>query len=327
MNNILSQKVKQLLALVVVCLVFAVGVRLGTIFINAHTMNISSEGGIRDSFFTLFLIFAVLCFFLAIAAFISSIKFTEAAKTAKQQLAMENISLAQLNHMKMELMTTISHEARTPLAVIASYSGFIAMELKNKEGNSGIIDDLDAIVEEAKRVADLIDSMKQIILSTDFTLKKRTNLDLSQIIRQLTSLYRHLFEQSGIQLETVVEAGLIVFANGEELKQVLFNLLQNARNHTEKGKVSITAKQENNEVVVVISDTGIGIAPQLLPHLFKRGVSGTGCGMGIGLAVCKEVIDNHHGRITIESQLIGANQGTRVRVSLPAVKEEKGYGS
>lgn len=333
MSHILSQKVKLLFALVAVCLAFAVGIGLGTIFMSNNPVDIKGKGGIWDlhigdvSLFMLFLISVFLYLCLTVAVLISNIKTIETAKAAKKRLVMENIFLAQLNQMKTELMTTISHETRTPLAVIASYSGFVAMELKNKKGNEEITDDLDVIVEEAKRVANLIDSMKQVILSKDGTSKKRMNLDFGEIIRQLTGLYHHLFEQSGIKLEIVVEDGLVVFGSAEELKQVLFNLLQNARNHTEKGKVSVTAKREANDVVVIVSDTGTGIAPELLPYLFERGVSTTEFGMGIGLALCKEVIDDHNGKITIESQLRGINQGTRVRFTLPVVREENGNGS
>jgi len=259
------------------------------------------------------------CFCIAAAVFISNRKTAKAAEIAEQQLAVEVKSLAQLNQMKTELMTTISHEVRTPLAVLASYSGLVAMELKNKEGNEQTIANLDKIVDEAKRVANLIDSMNKLTLNKE-KLEKRVNLDLSELIEQTAGLYHHIFERSNIKMDLALDAGLFVFASPEELTQVLFNLLQNARNHTEQGEVSIMAKKENDHVVITVSDTGRGIPSELFPNLFERGVSGTKVGMGIGLAICKEVIDDHNGTITVESDLIGINKGTRVIFTLPIIQ-------
>jgi len=256
-------------------------------------------------FNTLFLsIMAYVYFLFCLAAtvFISNIKDIESIKTAEQQLVAEVTSQARMSQLKTELMDTISHEARTPLAVLASYSGLVAMELKNKSGYERTVADLEKIVEEAKRVAGLIDGMNKFALHKS-DVEKRTRLNLSELIEQTTELYRRIFERNNIELDLKMEDKLLAFASPEELTQVLFNLLQNAKNHTEQGKVSVIAKKENDSIVVVVSDTGTGIPSEMLPYLFERGVSGTKFGMGIGLSVCKEIIESLNGGITIETKL------------------------
>ena len=263
------------------------------------------------------------CFCMLAAVLISNKKATDAIKQAEQELALEVATLAQLNRMKIELMATLSHEARTPLAVLASYSGLVAMELKNSEGNDQMIANLDKIVAESKRVANLIDSMNKIVLNEGCIEEKR-KVDLSELIEQAAKLYCHMFEQEGIELKLDLDDKLFTCANAEKLNQVLFNLFQNAKEHTEKGQVSIHAMVENDAVVVEIADTGTGIPSDLLPFVFERGVSGSEFGSGIGLAVCKEIIDEHEGTIRIDSEVTGIRKGTKVTFALPIVKDEDG---
>jgi signal transduction histidine kinase len=245
----------------------------------------------------------------------------ETRKMREQQLAVEIESLAHIDKMKTELMETISHETRTPLAVLASYSGLIAMQLKRQGLGEKFTGSLDKIVSEAKRIAELIGSLQLVTLS-EKAVEKRLYLDLSNLITQTGSLYQHIFERRGVKMEIVAEKNLRVFGSPEELTQVLFNLLQNANNHTEEGKVTITGevKEVGGEpmVMVKISDTGSGIEAKLMSDIYNRGVFGSSGGKGIGLAVCKKIIDAHDGTISIESE---EQKGTTVCISLPFSKE------
>lgn len=265
------------------------------------------------------------CFCIGTAVFISNTKDMDATKAVEYQLAAEVNSLIKLNQTKSDLMENISHEARTPLAVLASYSGLVAMELKNRDENEQIVANLDKIVEEAKRVANLIESMNKFTFAMEKH-KTRVDMDLGEMIKQTADLYHHIYKRNGIAMHLTIDDGLWVFANPEELTQVLFNLLQNVKNHGKGTMVSIIAAKDSdaNNVVVAIGDTGTGVAPELLPHLFERGVSGTTFGKGIGLAICKDVMDAHDGTITIESEV---GKGTTVVLTLPAVNKEDKDGS
>ncbi|MCL2577659.1 MAG: HAMP domain-containing histidine kinase [Defluviitaleaceae bacterium] len=78
-----------------------------------------------------------------------------------------------------------------------------------------------------------------------------------------------------------------VYVNAEELTQVIFNLLQNAKNHTANGNVTIKLSVDDNTLKIIVSDTGSGIAPELLPYVFERGSHGNEGGTGLGLAICR----------------------------------------
>ena len=102
--------------------------------------------------------------------------------------------------MKTELMATISHEARTPLAVLSSYAGLVATQIKTKGTDEQTDADLDKIIFEAKRVADLIESMKRFVMADMENTGKsespqKAKLNLSDLVKQTTGLYRYMFEE------------------------------------------------------------------------------------------------------------------------------------
>jgi signal transduction histidine kinase len=98
------------------------------------------------------------------------------------------------------------------------------------------------------------------------------------------------------------------------MSQVFTNLLHNAGTYTENGTITITAERKGNEIAVTIKDTGTGIKPEILPHVFERGVS-TG-GTGFGLYLCKTVVESHGGNIRIDSPADNG-LGTAVTYVLP----------
>ncbi|MFT3982899.1 MAG: sensor histidine kinase [Lachnospiraceae bacterium] len=264
------------------------------------------------------MVFFVFCYALALSVeYAQTERAMRDAQEKRQQLATENAALDRVNRLKTELMSTISHEARTPLAVLASYAGLVSMELKEKGADVQTTADLDKIAFEAKRVAGLIDSMKQLTLRSEKT-ARRVGLDFSEIISQTAGLYRHILERSGVALHLRIEEDLPpVYGSPEELTQVVFNLLQNAKNYTLSGEVIISAGRDGAFLSACVTDTGSGIAPELLPHVFERGVSG-GNGSGLGLAICKEIVGDHGGSIEVTSE---QGKGTTVLFTLPLYKE------
>ncbi len=232
----------------------------------------------------------------------------------KKRLAVENAALERMNKLKTDLMITISHEARTPLAVLASYAGLVSMELRNKNADTQMASDLDKIAFEAKRVAGLIQSMKIMTLNAEHT-KERITLNLGELISQTVHLYEPILERQEVRVILDIDSELpTIIGNPDELTQVLFNLLQNAKNHTKHGEVNISVKSDDEKVIVIIADTGQGIDPELLPHVFQRGVSTTTEGSGLGLAICQELIKAHNGEIHIESNY---GEGTIVTITIP----------
>jgi len=239
----------------------------------------------------------------------------ERSKYEMQCLAADNAALERVNRLRAEMVATISHEARTPLAVLSGYASLVALEMQEKNTDPKTVADLDKIAYEAKRVANLIDHMKNLPLRKDRAARK-TRLDLAALIEQTARLYRHILERIGVSLVTDTPGDLPpAFGNPDELTQVLFNLLQNAKNHTANGdEVVIKARNETGRLTVIVADTGKGIAPELLPLVFERGIQGDGEGMGIGLSVCREIVEAQGGTIGVESE---PGKGTSVTFTLP----------
>lgn len=147
----------------------------------------------------------------------------------------------------------------------------------------------------------------------------RTRLSLPELINSAARLYTPILERKGATLAIRVPGDLPdVYACAGEITQVLFNLLQNTRNHIEKGGAAITVTAGDRFISVVVSDTGSGIAPELLPRVFERNVSGDDNSSGLGLSICKEIIEAHGGTIEIESVPV---KGTIVRFTLPVWRE------
>jgi signal transduction histidine kinase len=113
----------------------------------------------------------------------------------------------------------------------------------------------------------------------------------------------------------------LVYGNDREFTQVIFNVLRNADTHTENGVVTICAELEEGLVRVAVSDTGTGIAPELLPHVFERGVHGDKGGSGFGLAICQDIISAFDGKIWTESD---GHSGTRAVFTLQPHAEAGG---
>jgi two-component system phosphate regulon sensor histidine kinase PhoR len=127
-------------------------------------------------------------------------------------------------------------------------------------------------------------------------------------------------QQSDISIELDVATDLpLPYVDASRIEQVLLNLLQNALNFTPSGgSVTLTAAPEDDHIVVRVQDTGIGIAPDDLPHIFERFYKAdrarSSGGTGLGLAIAKHLVERHGGRIWAESQ---PGQGTTVSFMLP----------
>jgi signal transduction histidine kinase len=137
-------------------------------------------------------------------------------------------------------------------------------------------------------------------------------------------------ENRGNRLSLDISEGLTVLGDADGLAQVLINLISNANEHTEKGEIRVSVSRDRESVLVSVSDTGEGIMPEALPGIFGRRARRGGHekrarqaknfplsgGGGIGLSICREIVERHGGTIGIESE---PGKGTKVFFRLPAV--------
>ena len=263
--------------------------------------------------------YAVMAFsmFQIVAMFLGTMREVSAAHEREHILAAENAALDRANRLKTDLMHTVGHELRTPLAVMMGYAQLVSMEMKTQGATNQTIRDLNAIADEARRLSVIVDEMQEVSLSRTFK-KGNEKVSVEAVIRQIARLYAPILERKHTSLNLNIQSGLpFVKGSADELTQVLFNLLSNAGAHTDNGEVCINAKFANNEIELIVSDTGTGIPSDLLPHIFENGVSGREGGTGLGLHICEAIIQNHGGHIHIQS---AEGTGTTATFLLPAVK-------
>jgi signal transduction histidine kinase len=231
----------------------------------------------------------------------------------QERIDEQNAVLEQANRMKSEFLANASHEMRTPLTV-ASVNVQTVMEITDDSEAEEL---LRSAQSEIMRLSRMVGGMLTLASMSENT--ERQKLDYSSLLRSGVEMLRLSLGRRGNVLETEIEPGLITFGNADLLAQMLTNILQNADNHTENGTATVRAARQGNEITASVSDTGTGVPPELLPHVFERGV--TDGGTGYGLFLCKTVAESHGGRIWIESK---PGAGATVSYSLPVYQGQRG---
>jgi signal transduction histidine kinase len=182
------------------------------------------------------------------------------------------------------------------------------------------ISNLDAIAAEAKRMTEMMSEMRQLALAKEYT-KDRRAVDIGEAIKQVAGLYTRILNKQSTKLILQIADGLPpVYGNYDEVKQIVFNLLQNSDNHTENGTVTIRAELSQEHIKVTVSDTGTGISPELLPRVFERGIHGEDGGSGYGLAISRDIVTAYGGEIWIEGS---SESGTDVIFTLLSYPHER----
>ncbi len=234
-------------------------------------------------------------------------------KKQQKKLDQQNILLAESNRTKTEFLSNTSHEMRTPLTVVSVNIQMVMGMLKRAEqlGDDSEVRELLADAqEEIMRLSRMVAGMLSINSLSENDDRAKTDFEL--LLRSVGDILRLVFAQKSNQIEIVSQGDLQVFCNADLVSQVIINLAQNANKHTENDTITLRAAMKEGHVHVQISDNGSGISPELLPNVFKRGV--TKGGTGFGLYLCKMVIESHGGNIWIESE---QEVGTTVHFTLP----------
>jgi two-component system phosphate regulon sensor histidine kinase PhoR len=224
-----------------------------------------------------------------------------------------------LQTMRREMVGNISHEFRTPLAAIKA----MVETLRDVA-----VDDREAARDFLSRIEVEVDRMTQLVaelteLSRIETGKAELELepmDISGLVEEAVAQLRPQAERQKLALETSLASGLpSVTVDKERVRQVMVNLIHNAiKFNRPGGNIRITTKSSGEAVSIEVTDTGIGIAREDLPHIFERFYKGdksrAGQGSGIGLAIAKHVVESHCGNIQVESE---EGKGTTFTINLP----------
>jgi len=231
----------------------------------------------------------------------------------QKKLDEQNAILAEANRAKTEFLANMSHEMRTPLTVMSVSVQTVTRMLEDMgtatqepETKKLLVNTQSEIMRLSRMVGGMLD-IASMSGSAD-----RTAVDLSALLRSGAEMLRLSLDKRGNKLQTDIKDELKIFGNADLLTQVITNLLQNANTYTENGIITLSTKRDGGEITVTVNNTGSGIDSELLPHVFERGTT-TG-GTGIGLYLCKTIVESHGGNIWIESEL---NKGATVYYTLP----------
>jgi len=216
-----------------------------------------------------------------------------------------------------EFLASVTHELRTPLHLIQGYLEAIQDEVIPKDQQEEYID---LVLEEAKRLARLVQNLQEINWLERGQNPQPIAIDLEDFMLDIDQRFQGRAQELGVNLEVSKGSGQLC-ANPDQLLQVFINLLDNALSHTPRGKtVRFFMVEEKIEVRLVVQDEGEGIPKEALPYIFDRffrvnkARSRKDGGMGLGLAIVRQIVEAHGGNVRVESDI---GKGTTFWICLP----------
>jgi heavy metal sensor kinase len=213
-----------------------------------------------------------------------------------------------------------AHELRTPLAILRNEAEVALRVPRDSEQYRDCLEDM---LEEIDHLSNLSEALLFLFRGdAGLGASRREPLEIDEVIEEIAEHVRVVATEHQQELTVAASSPCTVLGNPEQLRRLLFNLLDNAIKFTPPGgRIVVRAAGGSGEAVrLVVSDTGIGIAPEHLPRVFDRfyrvdsARSRRSGGNGLGLSICRSIVEAHHGTIELESE---PGRGTSVIVTLP----------
>lgn len=239
----------------------------------------------------------------------------------KAELAAAKDQLEKLNHFKTHLLALTSHQMKTPLGVIRGYTTLL------REGSYGelpgpVMEVIAKIEFATEDLVTLIDNVIDLRKVEEGRIEyQMEHLDFVKVARQAAEELGHIATSKGLNLSfEAPETEIPVYGDEQKLRHVIQNLIDNAVKYTEKGFVRVKVEEKDNNVVLSVADSGIGIPSGVMPFLFeefvrdervKKEIRGT----GIGLSIAKAFTEAHKGKVWVESA--GEGKGSTFYMSIP----------
>lgn len=269
----------------------------------------------------IFIAFLVLVVLFGIIVFIQLLRGSKNKKLVNDELKKFNLRLGEINKTKDKFLSIIAHDLRGPYQTTLGLSQFISDDFANleKEELEGSIKSLNASLKNQYNLLnDLLHWAE--LQSANFSLETE-KIILSDSVNSVTSLLELTAKKKKIKLFNNVNEECYANADKNMLHLVLRNLLSNSIKFTpENGSVKVSAERSNGNIKICVEDTGIGIPKDEYEKLFKldfhyskKGTSNEE-GSGLGLILCKEIVEKHKGNIWVESEI---NKGTKFFFTLP----------
>ena len=227
-------------------------------------------------------------------------------------------SLERHERWRRELMADVSHELRTPLAVLRGEIEALQDGLRPLDQAA-----LSSLAHEVAHLSGLINDLYELSLADAGALTYHMDtVDLSAVVIQAVDAVRDRFDRHGLTLDVQVAPGLTMQGDVRRLSQLVGNLLENSLRYTDSpGRVRVRAVRRDGELLLEVADTAPGVGPEHLPRLFERlyraeaSRSRQHGGAGLGLAICRHIVQAHDGRISASASDLG---GLSIQAVWPA---------
>ncbi len=256
------------------------------------------------------------------------------------QLEIANQRLQELDQLKSNFLSTVSHELRTPLTSVLGFARIISKRFhktflpnldqtqkKVKRDVKRMEEEVNIIINEGERLTRLINDLLDLakIESGKFDWKME-EVSLHEIVQNGVYATSALSQQKGLEVRIVTDRkDFLVLGDRDKLTQVVTNLLSNAIKFTDEGGITCSFEQEETTIEVKIKDSGMGIAPEDLGKVFEKfkqvgdTLTDRPKGTGLGLPICKEIIEQHGGTVWVESEL---GKGSSFIFTIPSLKTQ-----
>jgi len=240
----------------------------------------------------------------------------------KSELEVLNLRLTEAKATQDRLYSIIAHDLRNPLQFLLFTSDVLHCDYENLE-ESAIRNYIGKVFKTVQNTSDLLENLLQWSVSQYGHLECRPHpIKYNQLVADLLDLFQHNAEKKNIALESDLPERFQVYADEDMIKSVLRNLVSNALKFTHPGgRVLVSVRRKQDKIYTAVTDTGLGIPPQRQETLFNMGLNTTTTGTakekgtGLGLILCKELIEKNNGEIRITSQV---EKGSCFEFSLPS---------
>lgn len=266
-------------------------------------------------------------------------KLFEEVQLAKMDAETARKAAEKANEAKSAFLSTVSHELRTPLTSVLGFTKIIKKRLEEKifpaisthdakieKTVQQISDNLNVVISEGERLTNLINEVLDLAKIEAGKMEwNMESVSMQEVAERAISATTSLFDQKNLALKVNYQENLpLVSGDRDKLIQVMVNLISNAVKFTAAGTITCSISQGKNEIITGIRDTGIGIAPadhDAVFEQFKQVVGDTLTdkpkGTGLGLPICKEIVEHHDGRIWLESE---TGKGSTFFFAIPVQK-------
>ena len=231
----------------------------------------------------------------------------------------EHDMLVKVNEMKTAFLSDASHELKTPLAAMSGYAQNAEMELVSGGDTAVVQEKLKRISSESNRMALMVTQILDVTRIEEGRMVLELDAcDIESLARNTVETFFAVLNKNNNRLALRIPVDLPeVKADSSRLQRVFVNLISNALKHTKNGTILIKAEEEDNGFVkVTVKDTGSGISEEDMPHIWERYYKGkhSETGTGLGLFICKFIVESHGGKIWAESEV---GKGTSFMFTIP----------